>query len=46
MFPIMLNTESTPVVLIRYLNNFGFTEGGRKTGRKGRNGGKKEEKGK
>lgn len=39
MFPVLLNTESTPVVLIRYLNNFGFTEGrkeNRKEGKKWR----------
>jgi len=35
MFPIMVNTENIPVVLIRYLNNFVLTEEGRKIGRKG-----------
>lgn len=36
MFPIMLNTENVPVVLIRYLNNFVLTEEARNTGRDGR----------
>lgn len=36
MFQKMLNTENTPVVLIRYLNNFVLTAEGRKRGREGR----------
>lgn len=47
MFQKMLNTENTPVVLIRYLNNFVLTAEGKEEGREGQiNGGKKEEKGK
>lgn len=36
MFPVLLNTESTPVVLIRYLNNFGFTEERKENRKKGK----------